>query len=295
MTDATNEVTSEALPRLPPRADDGHKGTFGRVELIGGWPGMTGAISLSAMAALRSGAGLVRVVCPRESAAAVSAHHPAYMTQDWDPDADRDWPDAVGFGPGVDRWTLAPLHVAALIDRCSVRRCPIVIDATGLDYLAAGQLGLATSGHEAVRACDSPVVLTPHPGEFARLTGLPIEQFNRSDIARRDAAAEWARNLGCVIVLKGAGTVVTDGVRTHTNATGNSGLATGGTGDVLTGIITALLAEGLPAWEAARIGVHAHGLAGDIAAATFGRRAMTAVDVVESLPAAWRQLENGNE
>ena len=265
----------DSLPSLPARPDDGHKGTFGRVTLIGGWPGMTGSIALAAMAALRSGAGLVSVQCPAESMTAVASHDPCYMTGPLDASS-RGRADAIGIGPG-----LPPDQFDALPD--------LLAETTGRPLLCdAGAIDLVARDRDAVAAHASPLVLTPHPGEFARLSGLSVAVVE-SD--RRSHAEALARDLGAVVVLKGQGTIVTDGERTAINATGNSGLATGGTGDVLTGIVTALLGQGVAAWEAARIGVHVHGLAGDLAAAKLGQRSMTALDVVRSLAAAWMQFE----
>src|SRR5690606_13385726 len=141
---------------------------------------------------------------------------------------------------------------------------PMVVDADGLNALA--KMGASRA------APAGPRVLTPHAGEFARLSGSPLDDPNDPD-QRRDRAAELARNLGgeqSVVLLKGAHTVITDGQRYDVNATGKPGMATGGTGDVLTGVITALLAQGLGAFDAARLAAHAHGVAGDLAAAKLG-------------------------
>ena len=238
---------------------------------------MTGSIALSAMAALRTGAGLVTVGCPAESQASVAAHDPCVMTQPVD-DAVASTFDALGVGPGLppdqvddDFWSEL---LAAVGDR------PLVVDAGAVD--------LAGRHHGATREHAGPIVMTPHPGEFARLTETSVAAVEAD---RRGAAETAARALGVVIVLKGAGTIVTDGAQTAMNATGNSGMATAGSGDVLTGVLTALLAEGMPPWDAARLAVHVHGLAGDVAAAKYGRRSMTALDLARSLHVAWQQLD----
>jgi NAD(P)H-hydrate epimerase len=133
----------------------------------------------------------------------------------------------------------------------------------------------------------APRVLTPHPGEFARLLGVEkIDAQKRESLAR-----DFAQRTGVVLVLKGHRTVITDGTHVHLNETGNPGMATGGTGDVLTGIITALLCQGLSALDAARLGVHVHGLAGDLSAADLGQTAMISSDLVRYLPHAWKQMQ----
>ena len=275
----------DTLPPPPPRPDEGHKGTFGRVTLVGGSPGMAGSIALSGMAALRSGAGLVTVEVPESILPTVAAFHPAMMTQprpnDWgrDRSGDRD-ADAVGLGPGLGRGDHVQQQARAMI---ASARQPLVVDADALWSLRlrsvdASAVGLATGKR----------VITPHPGEFARIAGCEIAEVAAD---RRGWAERAAAELGCVVVLKGPGTIVTDGVRTAVNRTGNSGMATGGTGDVLTGILAALLAQRMPPWDAARLAVHVHGRAGDLAADHWGRRAMTAADLIDALGPAWGELE----
>jgi NAD(P)H-hydrate epimerase len=156
--------------------------------------------------------------------------------------------------------------------------CPLVVDADGLNALARCPEVLAAPG--------GPRILTPHPGEFRRLTSVPEADAQR----QQNRAIELARQHQIVIVLKGHQTLVTDGTRSVGNRTGNPGMATGGAGDVLTGIVTALVGQGLGAWEAARLGTHVHGLAGDLAAQQRTQVALTARDLLEYLPAAWRQL-----
>jgi NAD(P)H-hydrate epimerase len=154
---------------------------------------------------------------------------------------------------------------------------PLVIDADGLNALV-GQTELLTG-------LKRPVVLTPHPGEFARLSGLPVETVQADRIGRTAAFAELAEPL--VVVLKGASSVVSDGKRYYVNTTGNPGMATGGSGDVLTGVIAALLAQKLPAFEAAQLGVFIHGAAGDIARDQNGETGLIAGDIVDALPDAY--------
>ena len=274
---------SDELPPLPPLSGDAHKGDAGRVVLIGGSLGMAGSIALSGRAALRSGSGLVTIAVPHAVQTTVAGFCPAVMTTGWDPEtvtAD-DWlmvadgADAVAIGPGLGRDDRVQAAVREFVTRASQ---PVVVDADALFALRSADGALASA----------PRVLTPHAGEFARLHGVPIDEVasHRVELAEAAAAA-----LAAVVVLKGPGSVVTDGGRTAINRTGNAGLATGGSGDVLTGIIAALLGQQVPAWDAARLAGHVHGLAGDIGAARLGQRSLTAVDLPDLLAEAWQQLE----
>ena len=189
--------------------------------------------------------------------------------------------DAVVLGPGVGRAPETADLVLALVERCSA---PMLIDADGLNNLSAKP--------EVLQEATAQAVVTPHPGEMARLAGLATQDVQRD---RESVAAAFAAKHGCVVVLKGHRTVVAgaDG-RMHVNPTGNSGMATGGTGDVLSGLIGGLLAQGMPPYDAALVGVYLHGLAGDIAAEAMTERGMIAGDVVQALGRAWRQLERGD-
>jgi NAD(P)H-hydrate epimerase len=281
------------LPALPERPADGHKGTFGKVALLGGSVGLSGAICLASVAALRSGSGLVTACIPRSIQLLVAAHEPCVMTQGLPDDITGllppttqliedilDHRDAVGVGPGLGRSSAAAAWTAALL---KASHCPLVLDADTLQPELPEHLRESRS---------TPCVITPHPGEFARLTGLGVREI---EAARERLAAEFARDHNVVVVLKGHRTVVTDGTRWFLNTTGNSGMATGGSGDVLTGILTSLLGQQLPAFEAAVIAVHVHGLAGDAAAARFTPRAMIASDLSACLPDAWRSLQTAAE
>ena len=159
----------------------------------------------------------------------------------------------------------------------------MVVDADALNALAKQPDVLAKPG--------GPRVLTPHPGEFARLTGrdtIPIDQ-------REPLAREFAERTGVVVVLKGHRTVITDGKQLALNTTGNPGMATGGTGDILTGIVTAILCQHLSAYDAARLGAYVHGLAGDLAASELGEVSLIASDLIEYLPTAWQLVESGEQ
>lgn len=282
------------VPRLERRSADSHKGSFGRVLIVGGSRGMIGAPALAATAALRSGAGLVTMALPEciQKQSAVlqpcATSLPCPCTGDaWDASAAEMIAQAAGkndvlaIGPGFDVGDAQQTIIAGALGRSE----PMVIDADGLNNLAQ------MDDWPKLRRC--PLVLTPHPGELGRLTGIGIGdiQKSRAETCAR-WAAEWAEPAAAplVLVLKGAGTVVCDGSRRYTNDTGNPGLATGGTGDVLTGIIAALLGQGLDAFDAARLGVWAHGLAGDLAAETLGEISLIASDLPEYLPRAFGQL-----
>lgn len=278
------------LPQLPPRKPDSHKGDFGTALLIGGARGMTGAISLSGMAALRGGAGLVKLAVPDTSQAVVAGFEPSYMTIGLPcDDAGRinltargllvevvEKATAVGCGPGLGRSSDLDELVAWLY---SELKQPTVFDADALNALAAQPELLAQPG--------GPRVITPHPGEFERLIGTTA-RLSRDDMERQ--AVEIAAGSNIVVLLKGHRTLITDGKQRSHNATGNPGMATGGTGDVLTGLTTALLCQHLSPFDAARLAAHVHGLAGDLAAAEFGEVSLIASDLVRWLPAALKKV-----
>lgn len=279
------------LPKLPHRPDDGHKGTFGRLLIIGGSRGMAGAIALSGKAALRSGAGLVYLGVAESILGTVAAIEPSYITIPLEEDDEgrlcseaqktlmerSKAMDSLAIGPGLGRSAELRNMVTEFYSDSPL---PMLIDADALNALA--EKPEIYSQHQ------GPRVLTPHPGEFSRLIGKPIEEINRH---RVEIATEFADQHQVVLVLKGPGTIVTNGNELYVNTTGNSGMGTGGTGDVLTGIISSLMAQGGSPLEAAKLGVYAHGLAGDLAAEELTPRAMIASDVVTFLPAAWKKVE----
>lgn len=297
-------LPAAAAGLLPGRPTTGHKGTFGHVWVVAGSPGFTGAAVLAASGALRAGAGLVTAACPAGSREMVAGSLPEALTLDLLAGSDgrllpesmtglaqalaphRAWRPAeapspgpalvVGPGMGVTPATRAALGV--LLDRVSA---PVVLDADALN-------ALALDGPKAVAAGLGPVagraVVTPHPGEMSRLTGQPVAAIQADRIA---AATDAARRWQVVVVLKGAGTVIAapDG-RAWLNATGNPGMATAGSGDVLAGAVGGFLAQGLGPLHAALAGVSVHGLAGDLAARDIGRRGLLASDIARRLPAA---------
>ena len=276
------------LPRLPRRAKDANKGAFGRVLVIAGSRGMSGAAVLCGSSALRGGGGLVRVATPQSVRGEVAVGNPCFMTAPVpEDDAGRigrtaipellamaEASDVVALGPGIGR---GPEVTDAVIALLSAVDRPIVLDADGLNVIAQNQSKLKT---EPAR------ILTPHPGEFARLTGEDIKTIQAN---RRQLAAEYARAKDVVLVLKGEGTIVTDGVRIYQNTSGNPGMATGGSGDVLTGLIAALLGQRLEPFAAAQLGVYLHGRAGDLVAEEIGQVGMIASDLLNQLPRALRE------
>lgn len=283
----------DPLPRLAPRAPDSHKGDFGRVLVIGGSQGMAGAVALAGLSALRSGAGLVTLATASACQPTVASFEPSAMTVPLP--CDRDGrvttaalpvletylhnATAVALGPGLGRSDELVQFVGRLYREVTQ---PMVVDADALNALAQQP--------EILSQAAGPRVLTPHPGEFGRLTGrdsIPLDE-------RETLAIQFAARTGVVLVLKGHHTVITDGQRIALNTTGNPGMATGGTGDILTGIITALVGQKLAPYEAARLGCHVHGLAGDLAASELGEISLIASDLIKFLPTAW-QLTNWGE
>jgi NAD(P)H-hydrate epimerase len=277
-----------ALPVLEPRSADSNKGTYGTVLVVAGSRGMAGAAALVGASALRSGAGLVRVACPVEVQPTVASYEPSYMTWPIENDSDGllrfkparraierllERTDVLAIGPGLGQSPEIRELVHWVVEEVKI---PTVLDADALNALAGQTDTLADLRR--------PVVLTPHPGEFARLTGRPVSEI-QSD--REGHALALAQADRLVLVLKGTGTIVTDGRRIYVNDTGNPGMATGGAGDVLTGVIAALIGQKLPAFEAAQLGVHIHGLAGDIARDQNGEISLIAGDIVDSLPDAF--------
>ncbi len=307
---------TNALPRLPDRTVDGHKGTFGRVCIIGGQCAqpdviiggqcaqpdvMIGGPAFAALAALRSGAGLVVLAMPAPILAfgitiapsatglalPVDAQHallPSAVATLLD--AQRISTACIAIGPGFGVDAQQQQIVMRLIGQDDR---PLVIDADALNCLAS-----TTDFNQDLRA---PCIVTPHPGEFDRMARRLDISANAIDPASRpDAAAQLARRLGCVVVLKGHRTIISDGITTTTNETGNVALATAGTGDVLTGVIAALVAQyhdngdGVSLCDCARLGVHIHGYAADLWTAKRGSTGLLATDLIDLLPAAIQSL-----
>lgn len=256
-----------SVPKLPPRPRDGHKGTFGTVLVVAGSEGMAGAAILSATSALRGGAGLVRVAVPRALQAPLALAVPCATTlprSQANVRAAVATADAVVVGPGLGA-SRATRALVAVVLRAS--RAPVVFDADALNVLAPLRAPLRGTG---------PLVLTPHPGEAARLLGVDTAAVQRD---RRAALQALCARSGAIVVLKGAATLVGDGRRYFTNRTGNPGMATGGSGDVLAGLLGALLAQGMAPFAAACLAVHTHGAAGDLVARRLGEAGLIASDL----------------
>lgn len=281
-----------SVPLPPVREDDAHKGDCGRALIIAGSRGMSGAACLSGTAALRGGAGLVTVAIPESILTIVAGYEPSYLTLGLPADGEGRVTSAAGeilagplqkqtavaIGPGLSQSAGLLEMVTHLYTSLSQ---PAVFDADSLNLLAKRPYLLK-------RGSDAPArILTPHVGEFARLTGLEIETIQQN---RQQHAAEFAKKNQLIVVLKGKNSIITDGTRVAINSTGNSGMATGGTGDVLTGLLVALLAQGMPPFDAAQFGVHLHGLAGDIAAEENSKMGLIASDLLHYIPRAWRDL-----
>ena len=264
---------------LPDRPVDGHKGTFGKILLLCGSKGYTGAAALAAMGALRSGAGLVYLAVPESIYAieAVKLTEPIVQSL---PDEQGmyasaavpqilsmlDGKDAVLIGPGIGQSEGTMAVVQAVLQAFPG---PVVIDADGINVLRQHK--------DILRDRTSPTILTPHDGEFLRFGGVLTDD-------RAESAAALARDLGIIVLLKGHRTIITDGKLCYQNTTGNPGMATGGSGDVLSGIITALLGQGLPPLEAVACGAWLHGAAGDLCAAEIGQYGMLPSDMLNVLP-----------
>jgi len=284
---------NDVAQRLPKRPPDAHKTQCGKVFILAGSLGMTGAAALTSESTLRAGTGLVYLGIPRslndilEEKVTEVITKPLPETPEGSLSLEAetpiaefvDWADVVALGPGLTTHPQTKLLVEHIVSKIEK---PMVLDADGINALArkAG----------AVKQCRAPMVLTPHPGEVSRLVGLPIEAICANPI---EVARQIAADLGKVLVLKGGPTVIAepDG-RVYINPTGNAGMATAGAGDVLTGAIAGLMAQGLSPRDAAIVGVYVHGLAGDLAAQAKGRLGMIAGDILAHLPAAFQSFEN---
>ncbi|MBR4289058.1 MAG: NAD(P)H-hydrate dehydratase [Oscillospiraceae bacterium] len=274
------QLTHErVLSILPDRPADAHKGDFGKLLLLCGSRGYTGAAYLAAMGALRCGAGLVFLGVP-ESIYAIEAvklneavvfplpDQGGKLCESAIPDILNRLPqmDAVLIGPGLGQSEAVCSVVKAVLEHAA---CPVVLDADGINLVAQHK--------DILRDRTAPTILTPHAGEFHRLGGKISED-------RVTAAQKMANDLHCMMLLKGRHTIITDGSTTYINLTGNPGMAVGGSGDVLAGIITALLGQGITPLEAAACAAWLHGAAGDICANETGQYGMLPTDMVNVLP-----------
>lgn len=283
---------SQICAMIPRRRRDAQKGDFGRLLCITGCRNMPGACALSTKAALRSGAGLVTVATAPENPMRLAAAIPEAMWLSCKTDED-------GFLKSVENYDLLLPHLhranAVLIGcglgltnetKCLVHwvlehaACPVILDADGLNAIA-GCIDIE-------RWTGADRILTPHPGEMARLVGNTISEIQQM---REKTAVQFVRRYPVTLVLKGAGTLVAQKDRICCNPTGNPGMSRGGSGDVLAGMIAAFAAQGLSAWHAACAGVYLHGFAGDLAAQQYAEQAMLPSDLISCLPQAFLQME----
>lgn len=280
-------ILEEIRKKWKPRPAASHKGDFGRVFVLAGSRGLTGAAHLSSTAALRAGAGLVTLGVPEKIYSILARREAEVMVRPFPSTAGGSFSfrafepaldflktqDVLAIGPGLSQNPETQKFVREIIRQS---RVPLVLDADALNAL---------KGHaNLLRKCRGRAVLTPHPGEFVRVFG---GKLSAADSVRKRRAAETAKKFGILLVLKGNHTLVAhrDG-KIYLNRTGNPGMATGGTGDVLTGVIAALIGQKFSLWDAARFGVYLHGLAGDLAAKKIGEVGLAAGDILNDLPAA---------
>ena len=270
--------------RLLHRDDFAHKGNMGNALIVAGSYGMAGAAVLATRACLRSGVGKVTAITPKKNYDIMQIAVPeAVLQMDHEETAfteavDTDGFDALGIGPGLGRQETTAIAMIAQIRRA---QCPIVADADALNILAS---------HRAwMQQLPKGIIMTPHPKELDRLTGSPAN----ADYERLHRACELAKSLQAYIILKGHNSALClPNGNVFFNPTGNSGMATAGSGDVLTGIITALLARGYHQQNACMVGMYLHGLAGDLAAKELGKESLVASDIIDHLPQAFQYLED---
>lgn len=283
------KIDQRILSHLPGRISRSNKGTYGKVLCVAGSLNMAGAAYLCAWAAYRAGAGLVRVLTPMENRVILQTLLPEALLTTFDAGNPQpakireafDWADVSAVGPGLGResWAYELTRMAV-----TEFQKPLVLDADGLNHLSEHM--------ELLKERKGELILTPHPGEFARLTGQGIAEV-AADIPGQ--AVRFSKVHGCICVLKDAPTAVGDGAgEVYVNTTGNNGMSTGGSGDVLAGIIAGLAAQKTPPLPAALLGVWLHGRAGDLAAEREGTYGMMARHLVEYLPKAMnRELREG--
>ncbi|MBN1779515.1 NAD(P)H-hydrate dehydratase [bacterium] len=282
---------TDCRERLPVRPAFAHKGDFGKTAVIAGSPGMTGAAALTSLGALKAGCGLVILGCPEGLNDILEVKLTEVMTRAlpetakgtlspgaWDSITElNQWADVLAVGPGLSRDSETAKTIQRIVHECHL---PLVLDADGLNAFE--------NRADLLKQHAGPLICTPHHGELARIAQCPVHEIDRDPVA---AAGKWATELGCVLVLKGAPTVIGDpGGHIFVNSSGNSGMATGGSGDVLTGLITGLLAQGCSALDAAVCGVYLHGLAGDLAAEADSEPSILAGDILKHVGPAFRHI-----
>jgi NAD(P)H-hydrate epimerase len=283
----------EDLSRLPARKSNGHKGNFGKVLVIAGCKGMSGAAYLSAKAAYKTGAGLVKVLTSYENRLIMQTSLPEALFSAYDLEADRDalnkaeilssmeWASVIVIGPGLGQSELAEKLLDFVLKEVSI---PLIIDADALNLLSKR---MDIEYHEVNSRWNylsgilkENTILTPHKMEMSRLLGLPISEVDNNMI---DTVGQSSYNSNLIVAVKDARTIVMQNAKRYINVSGNNGMATGGSGDVLNGIIAALIAQGMSRFEAACLAVYIHGLAGDDAANRKGTYSLMAGDIIEAL------------
>lgn len=283
---------SEIARLFTPRGLNTHKGTYGRVFVVAGSEGMTGAAALTSLAVIKSGAGLVILGIPESLNPIMEVKLTEVMTKPLPETSQKtvglkaediilktlDQMNVFIFGPGLSTHPEVAYLFEKIIGKIQI---PMVLDADGLNIIAEKP--------QLLKEAKCPVIITPHPGELARIRKVSIGQIQKN---RVKVAEETAREFGVIVVLKGNKTIIAEpGGNVYINPTGNPGMATGGTGDVLTGIIGGLIAQGFEPVLAAQAGVYLHGLAGDFAAREKGQRGLIAGDILEKLPHTIKELE----
>jgi ADP-dependent NAD(P)H-hydrate dehydratase len=280
------------IPKLPVRQADSHKGDFGKVCIIAGSVGFSGAAAIAGKASLRAGSGLVRLSVPKSILPIVAAIEPCYTTIPLADDSTGKISskaidtvlkavaenDVIAFGPGVG---VSAGVKAVLENLLRLEGIRLVVDADGLNNLAALK--------NWPDICKANLILTPHPGEMKKLWSGLLRTAMPTD--RQAIAVEFSKAANAVIVLKGCGTVVTDAEKIYVNTTGNPGMATAGAGDVLTGIIAAVCGQGLDNFDASLLAVYVHGLAADLAVKDKGQISLIATDIIDYLPCAFNKLQ----
>ncbi len=279
---------SEVKNILMNRSKDSHKGTYGRVGVIAGSEGMSGAPFLSSLSALRTGSGLVYTMVPDVISNILEIKSVEAIVKSFKDNGEGfsrtsikdiiDYSkklDIIALGPGLgvddDRKEL----VCEILKNVS---CPVVLDADGINCIA--------NNKQVLKNRKSTTVITPHMMEFSRLTNVDVDELQNN---REKYSMDFAKLYGVIVVLKGHNTVVCDGEKVYINSTGNPGMATAGSGDVLTGVIASLLGQGLKAFDAAKMGVYLHGLAGDMVKQEKGEHGIIASDIIEFIPLAIKQ------
>ncbi len=271
----------EAKELLPQRPYNGHKGTFGKVLVVGGSSGYEGAPALAGESALKMGSGVVKVLVPENINQTVSSFckelTSGYLSKRQLKE-EKDKYDVIALGPGLGMGKRQKEIVSYLLNNATT---PLVIDADGLNNLSL----------EDLKSTESEVVLTPHPGEFSRLIDKPIKEI-QSD--RLKYIRKFAQKYKVIVLLKGANTLIADKTgNVYINKTGNNGMATAGSGDVLTGIISSLIGQNLSLYKSAVLGAFIHGLAGDIGTEGLGYYSLTASDIIENIPPAISKIIRG--